>query len=178
MNKLHLLALLVVLAVAVGCDIRVRKIPNSLILTGLALGFGFALLPGGAGLLGALAGFGLGLGLFLPLYALRVLGAGDVKLMAVVGAFLGVDGTLGAMLMGLLAGGLLALGYGLYLRRLGLVLSNVRGMVFDSIVRLLNGQAPRVLPATGQAKMPYSLAIASGVLMFVFVRYQYTGSLA
>jgi prepilin peptidase CpaA len=178
MNTLNLLVLLAILAIAVFCDIRVQKIPNALILAGLALGFGLSMLPQGLGVMQALGGFCIGFGIFLPLYAMRILGAGDVKLMAVVGAFLGVTGTIGAMLMGLAAGGVFAIGYAAFLGRLGKIFSNVRDMVFDSIVRVVNGQVPRLLPAQTQVKMPYSLAIASGVLIFVFVRYRYTGSIA
>lgn len=178
MNTINLLVLLAVLAAAVFCDLRVRKIPNPLILAGLALGFGLSMLPAGVGALDAAAGFGLGFGAFLPLYALHVLGAGDVKLMAVVGSFLGLDGTLGAMLMSLLAGGVLAIGYGLLLKRLGTILGNLRGMVFDACLSVLQGRAPQVSALTSPVKLPYSLAIASGVLIFVFIRYQYTGALA
>jgi prepilin signal peptidase PulO-like enzyme (type II secretory pathway) len=45
------------------------------------------LLPGAAGFWQALAGFGIGLAALLPMYLMRMLGAGDVKLMAMVGAF-------------------------------------------------------------------------------------------
>ena len=178
MNTINLLALLAILAVAVFCDLRVRKIPNSLILLGLALGFGLSMLPTGPGVLAAAGGFGLGFAAFLPLYALRVLGAGDVKLMAVAGSFLGVAGTFGAMLMGLLAGGVLAVGYGLFLGRLGAVFSNLRGIVLDVCVGVLHGRAPQIRAVASPVKLPYSLAIASGVLIFVFIRYQYTGALA
>ena len=55
-----------------------------------------------------LAGLALGLLLLLPLYLLGACGAGDVKLMAMTGAFLGPQDALGAILMTFLAGGLLA----------------------------------------------------------------------
>ncbi len=61
-------------------------------------GYGFvSSLPGALGLWKALAGLGLGLLIMLPLYMLRALGAGDVKLMAMVGAFLGPNATIGAI---------------------------------------------------------------------------------
>lgn len=173
----NLFVLLAILVGAVFCDLRMRKIPNALIVAGLVLGFALSMLPDGVGVMEALGGFAIGFGVFLPLYAIRIFGAGDVKLMAVVGVFLGVSGTLAAMLFGLAAGGLLALGYALYLKRLGAIVNNVRAMIFDAVVRVAGGQAPQLLPPETQVKMPYSLAIASGVLVFVFFRYRYTGSI-
>ncbi len=58
-----------------------------------------------------LAGGGVGLLVFLPLYAVSAMGAGDIKLMTVVGTFLGVKGVLFSALFAALAGGLLALGF-------------------------------------------------------------------
>jgi len=178
MNTISVLVLLVILVAAAVCDIRMRKIPNRLIVTGLVLGFGGALLPDGLGALQALSGFGIGFGVFLPMYMLRVLGAGDVKLMAVVGAFLGTGATLGAMLAGLVAGGVIAVGYGLYLGRLGAILANTRDLLYHSILSLAGGHLPQAVPPAGQAaRLPYSLAIASGVAIFVALRYQHSGSI-
>lgn len=178
MNAISVLVLLVILVAAVVCDIRMRKIPNRLIVTGLVLGFGGAMLPGGLGAMQALAGFGVGFGVFLPMYMLRVLGAGDVKLMAVVGAFLGTGATLGAMLFGLAAGGVIAVGYGLYLGRLGAILGNTRDLLYHSLLSLASGRLPQpALPADQATRLPYSLAIGSGVLILVALRYQHTGSI-
>jgi prepilin peptidase CpaA len=178
MNAISVLVLLVILAAAVVCDIRMRKIPNRLIVAGLLLGFGGAMLPGGLGAMEALSGFGIGFGVFLPLYMLRVLCAGDVKLMAVVGAFLGTGATLGAMLFGLAAGGVIAVGYGLYLGRLGAILGNIRDLLYHSILSLAGGHLPQAgLPPGQGTRLPYSLAIASGVAIFVALRYQHIGSI-
>ena len=96
---LDLLLLVLVVSAAV-IDLAIRKIPNLLLLGGWlgALGlYGNVAMPGaaiGTALGGALIGFAL----FLPLYALRGMAAGDVKLMATVGLFLGppVPGTVPA----------------------------------------------------------------------------------
>lgn len=55
----------------------------------------------------------VGLLVFMPLYVVSAMGAGDIKLMAVVGTFLGVKGVLLSALFTALAGGLLALGFAL-----------------------------------------------------------------
>ena len=56
------------------------------------------------------AGFLVGLALFFPLFALKGLGAGDVKLMGALGAWLGTSLVFGVAFYTTLAGGVLALG--------------------------------------------------------------------
>ena len=101
LTSLLCLALLAgLLAAALWHDLRTRRIPNRLVLWGtvggvvlnsmLPAGAGLFQQPfGGLGLLQSLAGAAAGLALLLPMYLLRALGAGDVKLMAMCGAFLG-----------------------------------------------------------------------------------------
>src|SRR4029079_12666372 len=58
----------------------------------------------------SLAGLGTGLGIFLILYVTGSIGAGDVKLMAAVGALVGPYGALISGLLAILVGGVYALG--------------------------------------------------------------------
>src|SRR3990170_3814958 len=91
--------LLLLVFAAMLFDIRWHRIPNWLVFAGLLMGVGFHTLTSyGWGLGYALKGAAVGFGLFLPLYMLRVMGAGDVKLMTMVGAFLGPASALGAVL--------------------------------------------------------------------------------
>src|SRR5471032_315693 len=120
MKQFPLILLCTLLALAVWNDLRTRRIPNWLVFSGALLGLTLnAALPAGAGLfiapqgaiglLWALAGLALGLLLLLPMYMLRALGAGDVKLMAMLGAFVGPLAIAGIVVLTLLAGGVLAL---------------------------------------------------------------------
>lgn len=99
--------ILVTLAVV---DFRVRRIPNVVLIALLAWGLAEALWVGQPGLVAAGLGLALGGGLFLLLALLRRggMGAGDVKLAAVLGAILGFPAILPALLGGTLAGGLAA----------------------------------------------------------------------
>jgi prepilin peptidase CpaA len=83
--------LLVVLSCVAGIiDIRVRRIPNWLCAAGLLAGFGSRIyLQGAPGLLSAAEGMGLALLIYFPLWLLRGMGAGDVKLMAALGTIAG-----------------------------------------------------------------------------------------
>lgn len=103
------LALLVL--AAAGWDLAERRIPNRLLLAGLVWAVLLQALRGPVYLAAPLAGLMTGFLVFLPLYMMRAMGAGDVKLMAVVGAFAGPVLTLYMALAAAMAGGLLALGY-------------------------------------------------------------------
>jgi prepilin peptidase CpaA len=97
---------------AVREDLLAHRIPNRL--TGCALAAGFLLQlaqSGWAGLSTACLGTLVGLAMLLPFYVVRAMGAGDVKLLAALGASLGPTGALTAGIWTLLAGGALAIGY-------------------------------------------------------------------
>jgi prepilin peptidase CpaA len=86
-------------------DLRTQRIPNALSATAALLGLiAQVSLNGAPGLLSALAGAAIGLGMFLPFYLLRAVGAGDVKAMATVGIFLGAQATPLAVAFTLVAG--------------------------------------------------------------------------
>lgn len=76
--------------VAAITDLRTRKIPNWLTVPACVAGIAFHLVTGGLSGLGvALGGFAVGFGLLLVLWLIGGGGAGDVKLMGALGAWLG-----------------------------------------------------------------------------------------
>ncbi|WP_260986348.1 prepilin peptidase [Bordetella genomosp. 13] len=100
------------------CDLRSRRVPNRLIVFGfiaqmlwLATHSVLGMTPsaGAQGFADALGGFLLG-AIFLVFWKLRLMGAGDVKYLAVLGLMVGVWPWLIAMLLGALPSGLHALG--------------------------------------------------------------------
>ena len=107
-SPLGLFAPLFVTWLAAWVDWRTFRIPNALVLTTAALGLTIHTWASGlSGLGDSLAGLGVGLCLFLPLYLLRLMGAGDAKLMSAVGAVLGLDRLLLGSLLTLLAAALI-----------------------------------------------------------------------
>lgn len=183
-NVLCAVLLGLLLAAASWTDARTRRISNKLVLvgalTGLALntvlpeGAGlFSALPGRLGFLNALGGFAVGLGTLLPFYLLRAMGAGDVKLMAMIGAFLGPASILGAVLMTFLAGGILAIAVALWKGVLRSTLANVRSMMLNTAIKTMSGQGAQMEapPASATGKLPYALAIAAGTVAQILLAH-------
>lgn len=94
-SSIAAVSLITVLFVATATDVISHRIPNILLMPALAIALILGTTSGGiAGLLSSIAGLAVGLALLLPLYAAGGMGAGDVKLLGVAGAFLGPEGTL------------------------------------------------------------------------------------
>src|SRR5258707_6460288 len=103
----QLLLTLLVVTAAVH-DLRSRRIPNWLVLAGLVLGVALNsfLHPYWPGFKEAAQGFGLALLIYFPLYILHAMGAGDVKLMAALGAMVGPGPWLALFIVPAILGGL------------------------------------------------------------------------
>lgn len=174
------LAMALTVVIALEADVRERRIPNVLILLGLGTGFMlnglgprgygggvFSNLPGAIGAGGWLLGVAVGLVLFMPLYALRAMGAGDVKLLAVLGGYLGAAEVLSLGLVILIAGGVLATARMLWLGKSRQVLSNVATVLGG----VGNGGGSKFDPATQSVdRMPYALAFVGGLVAYAWWR--------
>src|SRR5690242_14118076 len=91
-DLLTTIGLVAALAAATVTDLRARRIPNAITLSAAMLGLSLnTALRGPDGLALSLEGAGLALAALLPLFALRGMGAGDVKLMAAIGALKGPE---------------------------------------------------------------------------------------
>lgn len=157
--------LLSILAIAVWVDIRHHRIPNVLSLGGIAMGTALqTAVSGYSGLAAGLAGAAVAIGIFLPFYMFRGMGAGDVKLMGAVGAFLGPHNALLATGLSLGAGGVLAL---LILIARGGLGSLARRYWATLKCLLITRKFIHEPPGEGEVasmKFPYAAAIGIGTL--------------
>jgi prepilin peptidase CpaA len=147
--------------VAAAWDLKSRRIPNWLTFSGMMLGviFHFIFKPD-AGYAG-LQGMVVGLVVFVIPYALGGLGAGDLKLMMAIGAFLGPVAAFGAALCGGVAGGIMSLAVILRQRKNWPIMS--RQIKF----LLLAKQTKTDGPTSQQLSIPYALAIWVGLVLFI-----------
>lgn len=168
----HSLLLCIILATAVFTDCREHRIPNWLVCLGLLLGLSYsALLPSQSvtftdALLGLLVGFSV----LLPGYMLGKMGAGDVKLMAACGCFLGAAGIFNAALMTFIAGGFLGLLWVLldWLSTHHFVQANSVRYFSSTSNTLASEGEPQ---STWKRRFPYATAIAVGCMTVLLTEF-------
>jgi prepilin peptidase CpaA len=150
------------LAAVVCADVTARRIPNALVLALVVSGVcAAAVLGAPVGPGGAAAGFVLGLALWAPFWLMGVLGAGDVKLAAAIGTWLGPAGVLEASVLAALAGGLLALGV---LARRKRVVAMATSIALWAAA-LQRGQLTKPPVDEKADLLPYGVALAAGAAL-------------
>jgi prepilin peptidase CpaA len=157
-------ALLTLVAAAAWFDARVRRIPNRLTIPGLAIGLLLRTADAAraATLAPLLSGFGAVAVVFVlsfPLFAVRGLGGGDVKLLLAVAAFLGLERIGPALLASAVAGAVMALAWAVRRGAHPSAIGGARGLALYSATLGRLGARPD--PATSTA-IPYGVAIALG----------------
>jgi prepilin peptidase CpaA len=167
---LVLLSTALALAVAAAAiDVEQRRIPNSLTYPGIILGVLLrGLLLGWEGAASALAGCVLAGGIFLLFYVVHAMGAGDVKLVAALGSLLGPPDAVVMLLATAICGGMLALVYALYRKRIRATFANVATALQFHAASGLSAHPDLNLDNPVALRMPYGLAIAAGTL-YVFL---------
>jgi prepilin peptidase CpaA len=151
----------VVLGVATFTDLRSRRIPNWLVLPFLGAGIVVSsCLHGWHGAGQSLSGAGLGLLLYGILFWMGGMGAGDVKLCAAIGAWIGPYQLFIALVMTGLAGGVMALAWAAWGGFLKELFQHTGELIFRAGE---SGEA--VLSNPKRRKMPYAPAIAIGTLI-------------
>jgi len=164
-------AVLLVGLAACVTDFRLRRIPNVLTFgaSATAVVF-FGVTNGWAGSLGSLEGWALGCALFLPWFLLGGMGAGDVKLLAALGAWVGPGPVVWVALYAGIAGGVLALAVSLWGGYLKQMLRNVWGLLM--FWRVMGVQPhPELTLRTGKGpRLPYAFPITVGAVTVLWLR--------
>jgi prepilin peptidase CpaA len=173
-NQIVLAAVAVVAAVY---DARFRRIPNWLSLSGVIMGIGLNTIIALEGLRwyqgfnwrSALAGMILAFIVYFPLYLLRGMGAGDVKLMSAIGALVGPVNWFAIFILSNVLGGIAAILILVTHGRIAKTFSNVGYMINE----LLHFRPPYMrreeldLKSPKAATMPHGVAIAIGCVAFL-----------
>lgn len=152
---------MLVAAAGAAIDLRTGRIPNALTLAAGCTGLAAAALGAshvGIGL--ALAGLALGLAVMLPGHLLGATGAGDVKLMAAVGTWVGPDRIVVAFLASAIAGGALAAWHAARRGRIGVTVTRTARLVSRPVAAKAEIDAGAAL-----TRFAYGPAIAVGVLI-------------
>lgn len=159
-------ATLVVAAVIDGWKL---KVPNWITFPMILLGWAyFSYFGGWAGLGYSVLGTFAGLGMLLPLYAIGGMGAGDVKLLAGVGAWVGTTHTFRAFCCSAVVGGVIALAMVVYRRSWAKHANNFMNIAHE----VLTVGNPTVLAARAAERkssmllLPYGIPIAIGAISY------------
>ena len=172
------LLLTLVLGAAVF-DVRYRRIPNWITVGGALAGLAmnWFLDQGRPGLFrSALAGLGLAFGIYVALYALHAMGAGDVKLMAAVGAVVGWENWFGIFIATALVGGVMSLILIASRGRVRKTLFNV-GFILDEMKHLRPAYLTNEELDVKNKKalgLPHGAVIAVGTLFFLALSAYFT----
>lgn len=164
-------AAVVTAALACVWDVSERRVPNVISLGSAMLAIAVHAWTGATdGAARALGGWFAGVVLFLPLVLLRGMGAGDLKLLAAVGAWLGPAGALWTGLLGSIAGAFWALALAAVHGLLPRVSANVRAML-----RLWLGEGLKPVPGLTLAdapgpRLPFALPLTIGLLVTLWLR--------
>ncbi|HXN45047.1 MAG TPA: A24 family peptidase [Bryobacteraceae bacterium] len=156
--------LAVVVLIASYYDIRYRRIPNWLTLPCVLVGFAlnaFLETPFWHGLGDAGLAVALALLLNFPLYLLHARGAGDVKMLAAVGALVGWRDWVAIFILSGILGGVLALILMLGAGRFRKTLRNVGSIVGE----MLHFRAPHLKSEEFDVKSPLSFRLPQGAVI-------------
>lgn len=156
-------------AICAYTDARFGKVRNIVTVPGMALGVGVnAAFDGWSGVIFAVKGLGLALGIFLLLSLLlgRVMGAGDAKLLMAVGAVVGPTLLVWTIVYGALVGGIVAVGAALVRGRLR---KELVGLV-TSIAGRLTGAAKLDYARSDSLHIPYAIPLGLGVFIAIAFR--------
>lgn len=146
-------------------DVISARIPNwltySALVAGLVVRLGFL---GWRGLLEGVLGLLLCGGAFFLLFVIRAMGGGDVKLMGAVGAWVGYRNAGIALIVCALAGGVIALGYVVVLKRYRTTFTNIASLVKFHATQGVRENPELNLSSADAVRMPYGVAIAAGAV--------------
>jgi prepilin peptidase CpaA len=161
--------LIVVLAICCATDLYNRKIYNKVIFPFLICAFALHLfLNGSTGLKSSLIGFVTGILILIIPFALRGIGAGDVKLLALIGALKGGTFAFNTALYMFIIGGVIALVTIIFHKET----IHFFKSLFHFLVGLLIGQHHKLEFSTTPflKRFPYSIAIAGGAFICLLVK--------
>jgi len=160
-----------VLVIATFTDLRSRRIPNWLVLPFLAAGLAVSTWRGGwHGAGESMSGVALALLIFGFLFWMGGMGAGDVKLCAAIGAWIGPSQLFIALVVTGMAGGMMVLCWAAFGGFLAEMFSGAGDLLFGWRERGQLSDPQATISNPLRRKMPYAPAIAIGTLLSFFAR--------
>ena len=170
MTLYQMVAVAIALAAA-ATDVRSHRIPNVLtfgaaFVAVLVHGYADGWSGGGLGI----AGWLVGAVLFFPFFALGGMGAGDVKLLAAIGAWLGPGAIIWVALYASIAGAVMALIVGAWAGYLGKAFTNLWCLFMHWRMHGPQPMADLTLASTRGPRLAYAVPILAGLMVTLWLR--------
>jgi prepilin peptidase CpaA len=166
-----IIAILIVACAACFFDLRTRRIPNALTFGAAIAALLFHLASSGAGgLTMAGAGWLVGAAMFFPFFALGGMGAGDVKLVAALGAWLGPFDAFWLVIYTFAAGGVIAVALALATGYLGRAVLNVLAILRYWATVGLRPHPELTLQRSTGPRLAYAVPVLAGVMVTLWLR--------
>ena len=167
-SVLTTVALVSLLVAAAVLDLRTRRIPNVLTVSGLMVALALRSTSDAGAVVDGLQSAGIALLVVLPFFMLGAFGGGDLKLLVAVGAFMEPYQFVLALLATAIAGAILAVGESMRRGALGLLAHNTAGLATHIATGGRLGHRSSI-NTPGAISVPYGLAIAAGSLTVWFL---------
>jgi prepilin peptidase CpaA len=170
MNALSVVAVAVA-AVAMAWDLKTRRIPNLLTFGAALAAVATHAYTGGPAAAGwSVLGWLVGVAFFLPIFALGGMGAGDVKLLAALGAWLGPGQTVWLALFSLIAGGVLGIAVALAYGYMTQAFTNLAWMF-----QFWRAEGPKPVPEVTLAthkgpRLAYAVPVFAGLMVTLWLK--------
>jgi prepilin peptidase CpaA len=163
------LAIAIVGVAACVWDLRTQRIPNVLTLSAAVAAIAFhAATTGWSGAGFSVSGWLVGTLLFFPFFAVRGMGAGDVKLLAAFGAWLGPSDVLYVAIATAIIGALFALALIIARHRTQKTITHMSAMLSSWAVDGVRALPGLTLAEPSRLALCYSLPITAGALVTIW----------
>jgi len=170
MNLYQSIAVSIVL-VAVAWDLKTRRIPNILTFgAAIAAFIVHGLIAGWSGVAGSLLGWVVGAALFFPIFALGGMGAGDIKLLGAIGAWLGPATVVWVALFSGIAGGVMGLIVALCFGYLPQAFTNISCLLMHWRIAGPRPAPELTLASHRGPRLAYAVPILAGLMVTLWVR--------
>lgn len=167
----HVKIVCILLIWAAWIDGRQLRVPNWLTFPMILSGLVYSAWVGGwAGLGDGLIGMCVGLATLLPLYAVGGMGAGDVKLMAGIGAWLGASATWNAFVVSVIVGAVMAVAMVAWRKSWKKHCGNFSQIVLEFMTVKSPGELSRIAAERKPQMLllPYGIPICVGSIAYFF----------
>ena len=167
---IKIILLLCIVSISVYTDIKENKIKNKYLLVALILGLAISLLTGGiAGIKDSFLGIIVPFILLFLFFAMRMFGAGDIKLFCTIGAIMGLNFALNNIIYSFFLAGIVVISKIIFT---GQLFKIIKGLYYYFKAMFLNRTIIEFQRTEGN-RFPFGIAIFLGTIVQLIAKYNF-----